>query len=222
MPLENWIQHCKVAQFLYDWQTLIAGILAVLAAVGTIRATISSANREIEASQAQTAVAQKQIETTVRLERERVSSEVDALRKSLAVEIRQYIDILFKTREILRRRSGPEKPMRARDLRCVVAFHPPTVYPASADRIGLLGPLAVSVTSFYSTIERLNFTVRFLTNDPEELVSRENIEEVASLLEQACRTSLPLLSELPLDERDAEIRAAISKWDADRPPERAP
>jgi hypothetical protein len=107
--------------------------------------------------------------------------------------------------------------MLARDLRSVVAFHRPTVYPASADRIGLLGPLAVSVTSFCSTIERLNFTVRFLTNDPEELVSRENIEEVASLLEQACRTSLPLLSELPLDERDAEIRAAISKWDADRP-----
>jgi hypothetical protein len=212
MPLEDWIQHCKVAQFLYDWQTVIAGVLALVAAWLTIRATKRSAEREIEASHAQTAVAQKQIETTVSLERERVSSEVDALRKSLAVEIRQYIDILITTREILRRRSGPEKRMLARDLRSVVAFHSATVYPASADRIGLLGLLAVSVTSFYSTIERLNFTVRFLTDDPEELASRENIEAVASLLEQACRTSLPLLSELPFDERDDEFRAKIAKW----------
>jgi hypothetical protein len=217
MPLEDWIQHCKVAQFLYDWQTVIAGVLALVAAWLTIRATKRSAEREIETSQAQTAVAQKQIETTVSLERERVSSEVDALRKSLAVEIRQYIDILITTREILRRRSGPEKRMLARDLRSVVAFHPPTVYPASADRIGLLGLLAVSVTSFYSTIERLNFTVRFLTDDPEELASRENIEAVASLLEQACRTSLPLLSELPFDERDDEFRAKIAKWSPTAP-----
>ena len=214
MPLEDWIQHFKVAQFLYDWQTVIAGVLALVAAWLTIRATKRSAEREIEASQAQTAVAQKQIETTVSLERERVSSEVDALRKSLAVEIRQYIDILIKTREILRRLSGPEKRMLARDLRFVAVFYPPTVYPASADRIGLLGPLAVSVTSFYTTIERLNFTARLITNNPEELVSRENIEEVASLLGQACRTSLPLLSEFPFDERDAQFRAIIAKWDA--------
>jgi hypothetical protein len=194
----DWIDH---------WQTLIAGVLALVAAWLTIRATKRAAAEEIKASQAQT-------ETTVRLERERVSSEVETLRKSLAVEIRQYIDILIKTREILRRLSGPEKRMLAGDLRSVAVFYPPTVYPASADRIGLLGPLAVSVTSFYTTLERLNFTARLITNDPEELVSRENIEEVASLLVQACRTSLPLLSELPFDERDADFRAIIAKWGA--------
>ena len=59
MPLEDWIQHSKVNQFLYDWQTLIAGILAVFAAVGTIWTTVRSAGREIAASQAQTAAAQK-------------------------------------------------------------------------------------------------------------------------------------------------------------------
>ena len=140
-----------------------------------------------------------------------------ALRASLASEVRLYVDLLIQTREILRRLSGPEKRMLARDLRSVAVFYPPTVYPASADRIGLLGPLAVSVTSFYTTIERLNFTARFLTNDPEELVSRENIADVASLLEQACRTSLPFLSELPFDERDTEFRAKIAKWAPSRP-----
>ena len=73
--LADWIQHWNAGQFLYDWQTLIAGVLALLAAWLTIRATKSSADREIAASQAQTAVAQKQIETTIRLERLRAANE---------------------------------------------------------------------------------------------------------------------------------------------------
>jgi hypothetical protein len=72
-----------VNEFLYDWQIIIAGVLALLAALLTIRATIRSANREIAASQAQTAIAQKQIDTTVRLERERVLSEDRAFRAML-------------------------------------------------------------------------------------------------------------------------------------------
>lgn len=83
MPSEDWIQHWKVAQFLYDWQTLVAGFLAVLAAWRTIRATVKSADREVAASQAQTAVAQTQIETTIRLERDRVADEARAFRTML-------------------------------------------------------------------------------------------------------------------------------------------
>jgi len=44
MPSEDWIQHCIAARFLYDWQTLVAGLLAVLAAWRTIRATTKSAD----------------------------------------------------------------------------------------------------------------------------------------------------------------------------------
>lgn len=57
------------------WQTLIAGSLALVAAWLTIRDTNRSADREIKASQAQTAVAQRQIETTIRLERLRAARE---------------------------------------------------------------------------------------------------------------------------------------------------
>ena len=202
------------------WQTVIAGGLALAAGILTVVVTMIIARKQITASREDAdrvvAAAREQTETTVRLERERVSSEVDALRKSLAVEIRQYIDTLITTRGILRRSSGSEKLVLARDLRSVAVLYPPTVYPASADRIGLLGPLSVSVTSFYTTIERLNFTARLISDDPEEVASRANIGAVASLLEQACRASLPLLSELPFDERDDEFRAKIAKWDADR------
>jgi len=80
MPLEDWAQHWAIAKFLYDWQTLIAGLLAVLAAWRTIRATTKSADREVAASQAQTAVAQRQIETTIDLAQKRAEAEYDAFR----------------------------------------------------------------------------------------------------------------------------------------------
>jgi hypothetical protein len=91
MPLESWVQHSRVDQFLYDWQTLIAGVLAILAAGGTIWATIKSANREIAASQAQTAVAQKQIEMTLRLEQDRVAHEARAFRTMLGAAMMRVL-----------------------------------------------------------------------------------------------------------------------------------
>src|SRR5271166_1089022 len=71
-----------VLKVLYDWQTLITGILALIAALATIRATIKAANREISAAQEQTRVAQEQtrvaqeqIAVTVRVERQRIARE---------------------------------------------------------------------------------------------------------------------------------------------------
>ena len=65
------------------WQTVIAGVLAFVAGVGTVVATMfiahrqiaasrEEANRVIAATRDQTSVTAKQTETTVRLERERV------------------------------------------------------------------------------------------------------------------------------------------------------
>jgi hypothetical protein len=62
-------------QFVDHWQTLITGVLALFAGLGTIWATIASARREIAANQAQTKVAQDQLATTLRLERRRIVRE---------------------------------------------------------------------------------------------------------------------------------------------------
>jgi hypothetical protein len=105
-----------VAQFLYDWQTLIAGVLAVLAAWRTIRATVKSADREVAASQAQTAVAQKQIETTVQLARKHDEDEYDALRFMLEVAMTR---VLFEAEWA--RKAYPE------------AFVPPTTEKVSVE-----------------------------------------------------------------------------------------
>jgi hypothetical protein len=86
MSIEGWIQHWKVAQVFYDWQTLIAGVLALLAGFGTVAATMIIARRQIAASReeadrviaatrAQTEATFKQTEATVRLEDLRKASE---------------------------------------------------------------------------------------------------------------------------------------------------
>ncbi|SDR63588.1 hypothetical protein SAMN05519103_08790 [Rhizobiales bacterium GAS113] len=64
-----------LGHILYHWQTLIAGLLAVVAAFFTIRATNSAASREISAAREQTEVAREQIDVALRLERRRLARE---------------------------------------------------------------------------------------------------------------------------------------------------
>ena len=73
MPLEDWVRHSRHDMFLYDWQTLIAGVLALLAAVGTIWVTRHIANGQIGRARTPTrwSLRPAKTETTVRLERER-------------------------------------------------------------------------------------------------------------------------------------------------------
>jgi hypothetical protein len=136
------------------WQTLIAGVLAVLAAWRTIRATVESANREVKASQEQTAVAQKQIETAVRLERERVASEVDTLRKSLAVELRLHVATALVAYDVLYGLGlMPYPTMTARTAARKSRMAAPIIYPANAGKIGLLGAEATDVLIVYDLLE---------------------------------------------------------------------
>jgi hypothetical protein len=62
-------------QFVDHWQTLMTGVLALVAGVGTVWATIKSASREIAAAQEQTKAAQRQTEVTRELERRRIARE---------------------------------------------------------------------------------------------------------------------------------------------------
>jgi hypothetical protein len=95
MPLEGWIQHSRVDQFLYDWQTVIAGVLALVAALVTILATSLIASRQIAASREeadrmvaaareQTRATFKQTETTFDLEQMRNASEALSFHGMLA------------------------------------------------------------------------------------------------------------------------------------------
>jgi hypothetical protein len=62
-------------QFIDHWQTLIAGVLALIAGAGTVWGTMKSANRQIAVAQEQTKVAQRQTEVTREVERRRIARE---------------------------------------------------------------------------------------------------------------------------------------------------
>ena len=163
------IHRWNLPQFLYNWQTLIAGVLAVLAAWRTIRATTQSADREVKASQDQTAVAQKHIETTIRLERERLEREADAVLVSLAVEIREIINVVIQLHGILKTEIDKVRPVDPSSLKLLTRLPKPTVYEASADKIGLLGgALARGVASFFTTMDRIEVNVNLITNLPPD------------------------------------------------------
>lgn len=97
--------------FLDHWQPLIAGFLAFVAGFGTVVATMVmariqikaarvQADREIAASQDQTAVAQKQIETTIRLDERRVARERFAFQSMLVAAMGRVIAEAKEAREI--------------------------------------------------------------------------------------------------------------------------
>jgi hypothetical protein len=91
-----------VNEFLYDWQTVIAGVSTLVAAFGTVLGTMIIANRQIVASReeadkvitatrAQTEATFKQTETTVRLELRRDASEALAFHATLAAAMTRVL-----------------------------------------------------------------------------------------------------------------------------------
>jgi hypothetical protein len=133
-----------------------------------------------------------------------------AVRAMLASEARIYVDLLIKAREMLKRLepSFIDGEWRQRDLRDLAVLFPPTIYPAAAaGAMGLLKrPRAADVVEFYATVERLNFIAKAMSNEPTEKVSPSNYSVLVEAIEGACQKSLPLLSELPPDDRDANFR----------------
>ena len=148
--------------------------------------------------------------------------EIRALRASLASEIRMYVHSLINTRFILtlRKEAFQMGEEQLRDFRDLVVLRPPVVYPAVADRLGLLRrPRAAAVVDFYATIEQLYLAARTMSSEPTKKVLLSNYLVLVRVIEEGCRIGLRLLSAFPFDERDAEFRAEIAKWDAERPPE---
>lgn len=87
-------------QLVDHWQTLIAGLLALSAAVGTIWATIVSANREVKAARTQTDAAQGQITAMILLERRRRARETLAFMSAVEAAMNSIKDDARAAREI--------------------------------------------------------------------------------------------------------------------------
>jgi hypothetical protein len=179
-------------EFFDHWQPLEAGALAVIAALIAVLGTHYWAQQK---------------------ERQ----EIEAIRLSLAVEIRQLVNILLETHETFTlfqahetlTPASFESAALAEDVSNETSRGVPVVYPAAAARVGLLGRVAPYVVTFYANIEDIKFAGRKAASDPKEPVSVAKMNVLTKLIEKTCRSALPLLSRLPLHEDNIKLKAKI-------------
>jgi hypothetical protein len=140
--------------------------------------------------------------------------DTEALRRSLAVEIRRSVRLLCQAHEAFTHakaafRRGFNLP-DARDVAKLTSRVHPIVYPATADRIGRLGhPLAEWVVTFYANVKDIQFAGEITAPATTRNVAPQDLDGIVSLLEGTCRNALPLLEQLPPDDGDADLRAEI-------------
>jgi hypothetical protein len=181
---------------LYHWQTLAAGILGIIAGSFALVAAWWTASR------------------AEKISRQEACRDTEALRRSLAVEIRRSVRILCQTHETFTDakaafRRGANLP-DTRDVAKLTSRPHPIVYPATADRIGRLGhPLAEWMVTFYSNVKDIQFAGEITVSVMTRSVSPQELNGIVSLLEGTCRDALPLLEQLPPDDGDADLRAEI-------------
>ena len=191
MPLEGWIQHSRVDQFLYDWQTVIAGSAALLAAIITVWVTL-------------------------RVERRASRREVETLRKSLGVELRQQITRAFSVYEGLRDLSRSSAgPISARMVESKSRMPTPIIYSANAGKIGLLDGDAAGVALVYTTLEggRLRTDRLATTYITPDDIGRDVVMQTAHVFLQACGRAQSLLPRLRTGDAvyDAQDEALLQK-----------
>ena len=171
---------------LEHWQSLIAGLLALIAAGVAVFGTM-------------------------RIERRKAKIELEALRSSVAVELRIVIARAYGAHVLLKELARQTNSITTLQVDSFSQMPVPVVYPATADKIGLLGDSAMEVVMFYGTVEvvtaKANQLQWFRTPDN---ISSPVIAGLGNGFLMACKSSLPILSKLKTsvalhDSRDAEL-----------------
>jgi hypothetical protein len=178
--------------FVDHWQTLLAGLVALVAAIVSVGVTL-------------------------RVERRKVDRELDALRKSLAVELRQLIPgALCVHRSLTKLGSKADGPITARMVESLSRMPVPIVYPANAHKIGLLEGDAMDVVIIFGLlgiardgVARLITTYR----TPDDISPNVVLMTGVAFLE-ACKYARSVLPKLRTgvashDVRDAELLQII-------------
>ena len=158
---------------LFDhWQALVAGVLGFAAGIFTVRYTLLS-------------------------ERRKAQRELDALQKSLAVELRQIIPRALGAGPALRDLARSNHKITARMVDSYARVPVPQVYPATAGKIGLLGDDAMGVVIIYSLFELGRSSTASLINarDPDN-ISSDTVAASALPFLTACEYSLAVLPKL--------------------------
>ena len=184
--------YTTLVEFVDHWQTLIAGLVALVAAGITIRCTLSAEQRKVDC-------------------------ELDALRKSLAIELRQLIPRALGVHGSLTKLGrNPDGRITARMLESPSRMPPPIVYPANAHKIGLLEKDAMDVVIVYGLLDIARDGVARLitTYRTPDRISPEIVLKTAEAFLEACKYARSVLPKLPTgvalhDDRDAELLQVI-------------
>jgi hypothetical protein len=183
--------------FLFNWQTIITGGLAIVAAIIGAVAAYHVGNIQVADAQ------------------RRDEREIDALRKSLATELRQLIPQALAAHNLLKRvatTATPDSPITARMVENSSRVPAAVVYPGSAPKIGLLdGSDAMDIVTIYNLIEiaRAGATERMRSRRPDNIEPR-TVAAVADAFLKACQYAREVLPKFRTgvalhDSQDAQL-----------------
>lgn len=154
---------------------------------------------------------------TLKVERRKVDREVDALRKSPAIELRQLIPRALGAHTSLQKLgSKTDGPVTARMAESLSRMPVPIVYPANAYKIGFLEGDAMDVVIVYGLLEIARDSVgRLMTHRTPDDISSNVVPEAAEAFLEACKYARSVLPKLRTgvaahDERDVELLQRIS------------
>tara|TARA_R110000796_G_scaffold121512_1_gene235790 strand:- start:534 stop:1163 length:630 start_codon:yes stop_codon:yes gene_type:complete len=181
-----------IVNFLDHWQTLITGLIALVAAIITVRCTLA-------------------------VERRKAKRELEALRKSLAVELRLLIPRALGVHGSLTKLgSKTDGPITAKMVESLSRMPVPIVYPGNAHKIGLLEKDAMDVVIVYALLETARSGVaRIITTyrTPDD-IHRDVVLVMATAFLEVCNYSRSVLPKFRTgvashDDRDNELLSKI-------------
>jgi hypothetical protein len=185
--------YTTIVDFVDHWQTLLAGIIALIAAIITVFVTL-------------------------KVERRKADREIEALRKSLAIELRQLIPRALGAHTSLKKLgSKTDGPITARMVESLSRVPAPIVYPANAHKIGLLETDAMDVVIVYGLLDIARDGVARLitTYRTPDNISPDVVLMTAATFLEACKYARSVLPKLRTgvaahDDRDLKLIEVIT------------
>jgi hypothetical protein len=184
--------YTTIVDFVDHWQTLLAGLIALIAAIITVFVTL-------------------------KVERRKADREVDALRKSLAIELRQLIPRALGAHASLQKLcSKTDGPITARMVESLSRMPVPIVYSSNAHKVGLLEGDAMDVVIIYGLLEiALDGVARLMTYRTPDDITPSVVLKTAEAFLEACKYARSVLPKLRTgiashDDRDAQLLQRIN------------
>jgi len=196
----------RAYDFTRDQGSLVSGFMALAAGAVAYIAGRIQANATKTASDNQ-----------LKSEKERVARDVETLRKSLALELRQIAVGVFDSHLAVKKAALDQaNPVTTRMLDRLISIPVPLIFPAIADRIALLDGAAMDVMIFYNLVEISRDSAEKLkrNRDPDD-ISQTNVGVLATALLQAACAARDILPQLrpgttSNDNKDEELTARVT------------